>query len=80
MWRVEEWGNGSPIAPVRSVHGRYEEGTVSPKALDRDKTPEAADFLSSPQETASWGYTSGAKNTVTVPFIDAKTKPAQRGP
>ena len=53
-------GGWQPHRPT-AVHGRYEESTVSPKALDRDRTPEAADFLSSPQETASWGYTSGAK-------------------
>ena len=37
-----EMGGWQPYRPS-AVHGRYEEGTVSPKALDRDITPEAAE-------------------------------------
>lgn len=64
-----------------AVHGRYEEGTVNPKGLDCDRTLEAAETSCPAPKRPPLGTTpQGQKTQLTVPFIDAETKPAQRRP
>lgn len=45
LWRGWGMGGWQPHRPT-AEHRRYEESTVSPKALDRDRTPEAAETSS----------------------------------